>query len=86
VVAKEFERELQFVSPPRWLQKGLFSVLAPIGRARGDRAIDPRYLEPARRRPVGWGQLAGWAQSRRSTWRQKASTRAFHSSGTSWKG
>jgi uncharacterized cupin superfamily protein len=53
VVAKEFERELQFVSPPRWLQKGLFSVLAPIGRARGYRAIDPRYLELARRRPVG---------------------------------
>jgi hypothetical protein len=51
VVAKEFERELQFVSPPRWLQKGLFSVLAPIGRALGYKAIDPRYLELARRRP-----------------------------------
>jgi hypothetical protein len=53
VVAKEFEREFQFVSPPRWLQKALFSVLAPIGRARGYRAIDPRYREAARRRPAG---------------------------------
>jgi quercetin dioxygenase-like cupin family protein len=50
VVAKELEREFQFVSPPRWLQKGLFSVLAPIGHARGYKAIDSRYLELARRR------------------------------------
>jgi quercetin dioxygenase-like cupin family protein len=51
VVAKEFEREFQFVSPPRWLQKSLFSVLAPIGRARGYRAIDSRYAELLRRSP-----------------------------------
>jgi hypothetical protein len=51
VVAMEFERELQFVSPARRLRKRLFSVLAPIGRARGYKAIDPRYLELARRRP-----------------------------------
>jgi mannose-6-phosphate isomerase-like protein (cupin superfamily) len=51
VVAKEFEREFQFVSPPRWLQKGLFGVLAPLGRARGYRAIDPHYLKLARRPP-----------------------------------
>jgi hypothetical protein len=31
-------------------------------------------------------RLAGWVQSRSSTSRQKASTRAFHSSGISWKG
>jgi quercetin dioxygenase-like cupin family protein len=53
VVAKEFQQEFQFVSPPRWLQKALFSVLAPIGRARGHKAIDPRYAELVRRRPAG---------------------------------
>jgi hypothetical protein len=53
VFAKEFEREIQLVSPPRWLQRLLFSVLAPIGRARGYRAIDPRYAELIRRTPAG---------------------------------
>jgi hypothetical protein len=35
------------------VRPGRRSVLAPIGRARGYRAIDPRYLALARRRPVG---------------------------------
>jgi quercetin dioxygenase-like cupin family protein len=51
--AKEFEREVQLVSPPRWLQRSLFVVLAPVGRARGYNALDPRYQELARRTPAG---------------------------------
>jgi quercetin dioxygenase-like cupin family protein len=53
VFAKEFQREIQLVSPPRSLQRVLFSVLAPVGRARGYRAIDPRYAELVRRTPPG---------------------------------
>ena len=39
VVAKEFEREPQFVPQPRWLQKGLFWVPAPIAWAHSYRAV-----------------------------------------------
>jgi hypothetical protein len=53
VFAREFEREVQLVSPPRWLQRSLFVVLAPVGRARGYNALDPRYQELARRMPAG---------------------------------
>ena len=41
VFAKEFERKIQLVSPPRWLQRLLFSVLAadrPGAWLPGDRS------------------------------------------------
>jgi hypothetical protein len=58
--AREFRREGEFVRPPRIVQRLLFSVLAPLARARGYRAINPEYLGPdgkaaAGRRPTPTG-------------------------------
>ena len=44
--AREFRREGEFVRPPRIVQRVLFGLLAPVARARGYRAIDPRYIGP----------------------------------------
>jgi quercetin dioxygenase-like cupin family protein len=44
--ATEFRREGEFISPPRIIQRLLFSVLAPLARARGYKAINPEYLGP----------------------------------------
>ena len=39
-------REGEFISPPRIIQRLLFSALAPMARARGYKAINPEYLGP----------------------------------------
>ena len=33
-----------FTSPPPWLQRGMFAVLAPLGRALGRQPSYPEYL------------------------------------------
>lgn len=42
--AREFRREGEFIRPPRIVQRLLFTALAPLARARGYKAIDPKYL------------------------------------------
>ncbi len=44
--SREFRREGEFIRPPRVVQRLLFAALAPLGRARGYKAIDPAYLGP----------------------------------------
>ena len=39
VIAKEFDDVIQFTKPPRAVQKVLFGILAPIGRAVGKKAV-----------------------------------------------
>jgi quercetin dioxygenase-like cupin family protein len=46
VIAQEFGDVVQFVRPPRFIQRALFGVLAPIGRALGYRPYYERYLRP----------------------------------------
>lgn len=51
VFAQEFEDVVVFTKPPRWVQKILFGVLAPIARLLGYKGNDPKYLERAGHRP-----------------------------------
>ncbi len=44
VLAREFADTIRFTSPPQPVQRALFGLLAPIARATGHRALDPRYL------------------------------------------
>jgi quercetin dioxygenase-like cupin family protein len=44
--AREFRPEVELVRPPRIVQRILFALVAPLARARGDRAIYPEYLGP----------------------------------------
>lgn len=46
VIAQEFGDVVEFVRPPRIIQRALFGVLAPIGRALGYRPYYERYLRP----------------------------------------
>jgi quercetin dioxygenase-like cupin family protein len=46
VIAQEFGDVVQFVRPPRFVQRALFGVLAPIARALGYRPYYERYLRP----------------------------------------
>ena len=45
LIAREFDDVVQFTTPPRWVQRLLFGLLAPIARARGYRGSYPKYLE-----------------------------------------
>ncbi len=45
VISQEFVDVVQFMSPPPWLQKVLFGVLAPLGRALGYKASYPHHRE-----------------------------------------
>jgi Cupin domain len=47
LLAREFRREGEFISPPPIVQRLLFGALAPFARARGYKAINPEYLGPA---------------------------------------
>lgn len=38
LLGHEFEAEIRFVSPPRWVQRPLFALLAPVARLRGHQA------------------------------------------------
>jgi mannose-6-phosphate isomerase-like protein (cupin superfamily) len=42
-VAREFQDVIAFRRPPRWLQRTLFGLLAPISRRRGYLGTYPRY-------------------------------------------
>jgi hypothetical protein len=46
VIADEFGDVVQFVRPPLFLQRALFALLAPIGRALGYRPYYERYMKP----------------------------------------
>ena len=46
VIAQEFRDVVEFVHPPRFLQRMLFGLLAPIGQALGYRPWYDRYLRP----------------------------------------
>lgn len=46
VIANEFSDVVEFVSPPRPVQRLAFALLAPIGRALGYRPWYERYLRP----------------------------------------
>ena len=45
LIAREFDDVIHFTKPPRWVQRLLFGLLAPIARARGYRGSYPKYLE-----------------------------------------
>ena len=47
VMHREFRRELEVTRPPRFVQRLLFGVIAPLARALGYRAINPEYMGPA---------------------------------------
>lgn len=69
LLAREFATEIAFTTPPRWIQRPLFAVLAPIARARGlqpTRAygplprVEPGELERLRARArdtFAWAEL-----------------------------
>jgi mannose-6-phosphate isomerase-like protein (cupin superfamily) len=44
VSAAEFRDTIRITSPPPWLQRAIFGVLAPIGRARGLQPYYERYV------------------------------------------
>jgi quercetin dioxygenase-like cupin family protein len=44
VLAREFDDVMRFTSPPRWVQRLLFGVLAPVARLLGYRGSYPEYL------------------------------------------
>ena len=46
VIAHEFSDVVRFVRPPLFVQRALFGVLAPIGRALGYRPYYERYMRP----------------------------------------
>jgi mannose-6-phosphate isomerase-like protein (cupin superfamily) len=46
IIGKEFQDVIEFTSPPRFVQRVMFAILAPIGRALGYRPYYERYLRP----------------------------------------
>jgi mannose-6-phosphate isomerase-like protein (cupin superfamily) len=46
VIAKEFRDVVEFVRPPRAVQRVLFGALAPLGRALGYKPWYERYMRP----------------------------------------
>jgi mannose-6-phosphate isomerase-like protein (cupin superfamily) len=46
VIADEFADVVQFLRPPLFIQRALFALLAPIGRALGYRPYYERYMRP----------------------------------------
>ncbi len=45
LISREFDDVIHFTKPPRWVQRLLFGLLAPIARAWGYRGSYPKYLE-----------------------------------------
>ena len=45
VISREFADVIEFVRPPVWIQRILFSALAPLGRWVGYKASYPHYRE-----------------------------------------
>ena len=60
VISQEFEDVVQFVNPPIWVQKALFGVLAPVGRAMGYKAHYPEFLEIPRETVAELEPLPDW--------------------------
>jgi quercetin dioxygenase-like cupin family protein len=46
VIADEFRDVVEFAQPPRIVQRLMFALLAPVGRALGYRPVYGRYLRP----------------------------------------
>ncbi|WP_420595613.1 cupin domain-containing protein [Deinococcus sp.] len=44
VTAQEFSDVIVFTRPPRWLQRIIFGVLAPLGRRLGYQGNNPKYV------------------------------------------
>jgi hypothetical protein len=44
VFAREFDDVIRFTRPPRWVQRLLFGVLAPVARLLGYRGSNPEYM------------------------------------------
>lgn len=44
VFAREFDDVIRFTRPPRWVQRLLFGLLAPVARLLGYRGNNPEYL------------------------------------------
>ena len=44
LLSREFDDTIRFTSPPRFIQRPLFAVLAPIARLRGLRGSYPSYV------------------------------------------
>lgn len=44
VFAREFDDVIRFTKPPRWVQRALFGLLAPVARLLGYRGLYPEYL------------------------------------------
>jgi hypothetical protein len=64
VISREYEDEIYLASPPLWVQRIRFGLLAPIGKLVGYKARYPAYSGPeeplarrdgesAHRRPLG---------------------------------
>ena len=45
VIADAYAGDIVFTKPPPWVQRVMVAILAPIGRALGRRAYDPRWEE-----------------------------------------
>ncbi|HEU4657578.1 MAG TPA: cupin domain-containing protein [Capillimicrobium sp.] len=45
VIADAYGEDIVFTKPPRWVQRLMVAILAPIGRALGRTAHDPRWEE-----------------------------------------
>jgi quercetin dioxygenase-like cupin family protein len=43
VIAEAYAEDVVFTSPPPWVQRLMIRILAPIGRALGRKAHDPRW-------------------------------------------
>ena len=50
VFAQEFDDVMRLTRPPRWVQRGLFGLLAPLARMLGYQGSYPEYMA---RRPSG---------------------------------
>jgi mannose-6-phosphate isomerase-like protein (cupin superfamily) len=49
VIADEFSDVIEFVDPPRFVQRLMFGLLAPVGRMLGYRPCYERYMRPCAR-------------------------------------
>jgi quercetin dioxygenase-like cupin family protein len=47
VIAQEFSDAVVFMSPPQWVQRLLFGIMAPLGRLAGFKATYPHHLKMA---------------------------------------
>ena len=53
LLTEAFDDNIRFVSPPRWVQRGIAKVLGPVARARGLKSHYPEFEERIRVGRVG---------------------------------